>query len=610
MIIKYKNSNGTLTELHDNSKENVGVAAQLIGNIPTIDLSGKVDKATGKDLLLTTEAAKIHVQNTDNQLVNGAHSVNLDSAGNLHVENIVQQGTSYETHAEQISTTKDELILREGAIAGLVNGATTGLRAKLYDGVNDGLLEFDNNGIARVGDAGNTQPISTREETPIDGGFAFWDALTFKFKTVAINVASIMSHLVNVLNPHSVTKTQVGLGNVPNLTFSGSNTGDQTLLSLGGEPSISKSTGFLTWTGSVWAWITTPYTLTKAAIEAVFTGNIATHTHTVDLSSVPNETTTSIAAIAHNATVKTTLVDTDETTGTDSASGFELIRTTWLNVWNYIKGKSDVKYAAQNGGIIYHTIPWINTGTISTSGLNVTVVSTVFTAAMVGAKIIVNLEERIIATYTDATHITVNSTFSQSYSNIGFRIYSISIATLSDGSIIWKPYSGSTTLSMTTGGSLISNDVLAFGTRIRLYDSIQIANNIPLLWSATTSYSGTKDLGLQRIATGILSIFDSVILGNYRDLALRYIYQSIGTSIGDAIGDIRHSNQAGVMLFEKCTVGNAVKGSGTWVSLYSITALGAVKETVVEYASNEAATTAGLAVGTHYRTGEFLKIVY
>ena len=232
MIIKYKNSNGTLTELHDNSKENVGVAAQLIGNIPTIDLSGKVDKATGKDLLLTTEAAKIHVQNTDNQLVNGAHSVNLDLAGNLHVENIVQQGSSYETHAEQISTTKDEIILRENAIAGLANGVTTGLRAKLYDGVNDGLLEFDNSGIARVGDVGSTQPISTREETPIDGGFAFWDVLTFKFKTVAINVASIMSHLVNVLNPHGVTKTQVGLSNVPNLTFSGSNTGDETVTSL------------------------------------------------------------------------------------------------------------------------------------------------------------------------------------------------------------------------------------------------------------------------------------------------------------------------------------------------------------------------------------------
>ena len=38
------------------------------------------------------------------------------------------------------------------------------------------------------------------------------------------------AHRVNVSNPHSVTKTQIGLGNVPNLTFSGSNTGDQTTI--------------------------------------------------------------------------------------------------------------------------------------------------------------------------------------------------------------------------------------------------------------------------------------------------------------------------------------------------------------------------------------------
>ncbi len=39
--------------------------------------------------------------------------------------------------------------------------------------------------------------------------------------------ANIDSHISNTNNPHSVTKTQVGLSNVPNLSFSGSNTGDQ-----------------------------------------------------------------------------------------------------------------------------------------------------------------------------------------------------------------------------------------------------------------------------------------------------------------------------------------------------------------------------------------------
>ena len=57
-----------------------------------------------------------------------------------------------------------------------------------------------------------------------------------------------------------------------------------------------------------------------------------------------NETASSIASIHHGATSKTVLVDADEVPGQDSASGFSLIRTTWLQVWNYIKTKSDAAY--------------------------------------------------------------------------------------------------------------------------------------------------------------------------------------------------------------------------------------------------------------------------
>jgi hypothetical protein len=41
----------------------------------------------------------------------------------------------------------------------------------------------------------------------------------------------------------------------------------------------------------------------------------------------------------------------------------------------------------------------------------------------------------------------------------------------------------------------------------------------------------------------------------------------------------------------------------------SIKAAGLINSAVTEHADNAAAVTAGLAIGTHYRTGDLLKIV-
>ena len=48
-----------------------------------------------------------------------------------------------------------------------------------------------------------------------------------------------------------------------------------------------------------------------------------------------------------------------------------------------------------------------------------------------------------------------------------------------------------------------------------------------------------------------------------------YTYQA--STIGDVLGDTRFSNQAGTMKWELCTVANAAKGAGTWVSYLQIT---------------------------------------
>ena len=124
---------------------------------------------------------------------NGANPfVYTDNSGQLHIDgNIIQNGSAYETHAEQVYTKDDQIILRDGAVAALANGAYAGFKAKLYDGVNDGYLVFDNTGTARVGDIGSEQPIATRIESPTGGHYAIWDGTNLRLNFAAAGLAAV-----------------------------------------------------------------------------------------------------------------------------------------------------------------------------------------------------------------------------------------------------------------------------------------------------------------------------------------------------------------------------------------------------------------------------------
>lgn len=82
--------------------------------------------------------------------------------------------------------------------------------------------------------------------------------------------------------------------------------------------------------------------------KRVFDGteNTADRTYTLPDSSGVVVLDSTLASTVHVATLKTTLVDSDEIAGTDSENGYSLIRTTMSNVWTYIKSKADSVYAA------------------------------------------------------------------------------------------------------------------------------------------------------------------------------------------------------------------------------------------------------------------------
>jgi hypothetical protein len=159
------------------------VVGRIAGNMQAIAIDSDLSTVSASDD--TVPSAKATKAYTDAQIAANKHYqlykpdgttpfVYTDAAGKLHVDgDIVQAGTSYITHSENLNTSKDIITLRDGAVAGLGAGVYAGIVAKLYDGVNDGRLVFDNSGFLKVGDVGSEQTLATRIDAPTTGQIAY-----------------------------------------------------------------------------------------------------------------------------------------------------------------------------------------------------------------------------------------------------------------------------------------------------------------------------------------------------------------------------------------------------------------------------------------------------
>ena len=126
---------------------------------------------------------------------------------------IIQLGNGYETHAEQVYSKDDYIIMRDGAIAGLAAGDHSGLQVKLYNGVDDARLAVDRDGVARVGDVGDEQPLMTRDETAdmTSGNILSWDGVNQKAITSGKSVSDLSDDISAVAgNVSSLASTVAG----------------------------------------------------------------------------------------------------------------------------------------------------------------------------------------------------------------------------------------------------------------------------------------------------------------------------------------------------------------------------------------------------------------
>lgn len=87
------------------------------------------------------------------------------SPQDLHIwGNIIQEAGAYEVHAEQVYTSQEQVILREGSTTAIAAGAVSGIKVTSYDGTNDLLFGTSHDGWFRIGEPGAEQLIATRDD--------------------------------------------------------------------------------------------------------------------------------------------------------------------------------------------------------------------------------------------------------------------------------------------------------------------------------------------------------------------------------------------------------------------------------------------------------------
>ena len=168
----------SLIEAYDNRD----IIAQLVRLRDDVDELLNILKDVDPDGDLTNVVTK-----TGDQTIDGVKTF----IGKIVADcDIIQNGAAYETHAEQVFSTKDYIVLRDGALGGLSPGDYSGLRVNKYDSVNDGHLVIDRDGTARVGDVDDEQPLATRDEASnmTSGALVKWDGVNKKMIAPASNV--------------------------------------------------------------------------------------------------------------------------------------------------------------------------------------------------------------------------------------------------------------------------------------------------------------------------------------------------------------------------------------------------------------------------------------
>lgn len=185
--------------------------------------------APGSVIQAGTPRSAENMNHMDQGIKDCADAINeLEATVDAHEETLTSHGTSIQTNATAISGLRDKNAEQD---------ETTAQLREDHDALalNEGQLEtrtdahIENKGnphevtASQVG-LGNVPNVTTNNQVPTYtraatlANMSSGEKLSTAFGKIAKAVYDLIAHIGNTNNPHSVTKSQVGLGNVPNVT--------------------------------------------------------------------------------------------------------------------------------------------------------------------------------------------------------------------------------------------------------------------------------------------------------------------------------------------------------------------------------------------------------
>jgi hypothetical protein len=261
-----------------------------------------------------------------------------------------------------------------------------------------------------------------------------------------------------------------------------------------------------------------------------------------------------------NSYLNTTLLGTTVDNGTDK---LQVLGSTNLNGNTTITGILNVSgsilqnggaLALQDGTILYHSLKWFTpTSTISTNGTTVTSIGTQFNSEMVGAKLTINGEVRIITTYSNTTNVIVDNAYNVSYSGVvadSWGVYSKSFENIASDNTRNNFYGhkGRRTIFTDSNDNYFVTSLYAVFNNLEASSlalkggQVSVTSLGQFTFNSTNNYTSVKDLGLRRNTAGILEIHDGITSTgsevNRRDLLARNLFGStviLGTTVDNGI---------------------------------------------------------------------------
>lgn len=144
-------------------------------------ISGLADSIAGlhdHNNLYYTEAETNSLINSIDFRLGGAMNGSLTVAGNLTVN-----GTTTTLNTQEL-VVEDSIIVVNSNLEGTPpDSLVGGIEVNRGDLTNYQFIFSENSDTFRLGEIGNTQPVATREDSPIFEGFARWDAINNRFVT-------------------------------------------------------------------------------------------------------------------------------------------------------------------------------------------------------------------------------------------------------------------------------------------------------------------------------------------------------------------------------------------------------------------------------------------